>query len=207
MRAAPALVLLGLLASLIAALLTGDTVTGIDTFLNGALGPYRARELLVAFAWLTQLGAGPAITVAVAVASVFLWAAGRRRDLAALWIVWLGAAATTWSAKYLISRGRPDFLDVASASSPSFPSGHTIMAMAVYGFLAYVLTRPLARRRDRIAVLASTALLILSIGFSRIFLSVHFASDVIAGLLAGGVWLLVGIAVAERGARDGQPLL
>ena len=194
-----ALLLMLVLAGVVAALLTGDALNTLDGTLNAFWTPYRGKPLLAAFAWLTYFGAGQAVMAAVIVASGLLWAAGQRRDMAALWITGLGAEATTWSLKFLIDRTRPTFLDVATAVSPSFPSGHTALSLAVYGLLAWLIARRLVTRPQRAAVIGFASVLIASIAFSRIFIGVHYASDVLAGLSIGGFWLLVGIDVARRG--------
>jgi membrane-associated phospholipid phosphatase len=69
--------------------------------------------------------------------------------------------------------------------------------MALFGFLAYTLARDLDRPRERFEVVFWTAVLIALIGCSRVFLGVHFLSDVVSGFLVGGFWLLVGIVLAE----------
>jgi undecaprenyl-diphosphatase len=71
-------------------------------------------------------------------------------------------------------------------------------SMVVYGFAAFVLTSRGPRRRIGVAAAVALALLILLIGFSRVFLSLHFASDVLGGFLVGGFWLLTGIMRAAR---------
>ena len=112
-------------------------------------------------------------------------------------MAWLGAEATVWSLKFAVGRARPVFLDVATAASPSFPSGHAALSLAVYGFLAWAVARHLARRRDRRAVAGAAAAIIAAIAFSRLYLGVHYGSDVLAGLLIGGFWLLMGAARAR----------
>jgi undecaprenyl-diphosphatase len=69
--------------------------------------------------------------------------------------------------------------------------------MAVFGFLAYALARDLDRPRQRFEVVFWTAVLIALVGFSRVFLGVHFLSDVASGFLVGGFWLLVGFTLVE----------
>jgi membrane-associated phospholipid phosphatase len=197
-RLAAGVLLSVLLAALVVAVLSRQPIDDIDRALNAFLGPYRARPLLHAFVWVTGLGGGAAVVAAAMIASAFLWLERRRRVILALWLTWLGAEATSWTGKFLIGRVRPEFIDVAMASSPSFPSGHSAMSMAVYGFLAYAIARQLEGRAERRLVLWCAAFLILSIGFSRIFLSVHHASDVLGGFLIGAIWLLAGIAFAER---------
>jgi undecaprenyl-diphosphatase len=63
--------------------------------------------------------------------------------------------------------------------------------------LTYLLTRELNNKRQRQALTAAAALLIAAIAFSRLALSVHYLSDVVAGVLLGGVWVVVGVVLAE----------
>lgn len=194
------LVVLGCLY--IAALLGGLTeevmeasgVVRFDHVANDFLTPFRDRRLVAAFLWITALGAGPALTAVAATATSFLWATRRTADIAPLWIAFLGAQATTWSGKYFVARHRPDFIQAVSEASPSFPSGHATGSMALFGFLAYALARDMPDPRNRFELVFWTAMLILAIDFSRIFLSVHYLSDVAAGGFVGAFWLLVGLA-------------
>ncbi len=78
--------------------------------------------------------------------------------------------------------------------------------MAVYGFLAYALARHRSSLRARYELAFWAALLILLIGFSRMLLSVHYASDVLSGFIVGSVWLLLGIAVAESAKEPSRPV-
>jgi undecaprenyl-diphosphatase len=68
----------------------------------------------------------------------------------------------------------------------------------VFGFLAYAIARELRSHRRRFAISYAASVLIVLVGVSRVFLGVHFASDVIAGWLIGSFWLLVGFALAEH---------
>ncbi|MEQ8692902.1 MAG: phosphatase PAP2 family protein [Pseudomonadales bacterium] len=84
-----------------------------------------------------------------------------------------------------------------SAFTPSFPSGHATGAIAVYGFIAYIVARGFTTTRQRFEVAYWTAVLVCFIGFSRMLLGLHYASDVAAGFLVGGFWLLFGLTLAE----------
>lgn len=206
------LTLLVLAALYVAALLGGLTeevieagaVLRFDQAINAAFGPWRQGPLLGVFLWITVLGTGSALTAVAATASGFLWADRRPGFIAPLWIAFLGAQATTWAGKFAIARHRPDFIAAVSAASPSFPSGHATGSMALYGFVAYALVRDLPGQREQFEVAFWVGVLIAVIGFSRIFLSVHYTTDVLAGFLVGGFWLLVGFTLAEwtRGARN-----
>jgi len=92
--------------------------------------------------------------------------------------------------KDLISRPRPAGEHLTYATGFSFPSGHAMISMAFYGFLAYLLWINLPTKGGRWGA-GLLGVLILSIGISRVYLNVHYASDVLAGFLLGGllVWL------------------
>lgn len=187
-----------LLGGLTEAVLEGGVVLRFDQAVNAAFGPWRVEPLVGILLWITAFGAGPALTAVSAVTTAFLWADRRRGFILPLWVAFLGAQATTWPGKFIVARHRPDFIEAVSEASPSFPSGHATASMALYGFLAYALVRDLPGRRERFEVTFWVAVLILAIGFSRIFLSMHYTTDVAAGFMVGAFWLLVGFAMSER---------
>ena len=178
-------------------ILEAEGTIHVDNLLNAAFAPWRVEPLVSAFLWITALGSSPSVVASVIIATGFLWSQRRFRIIAALWITCLGAVATTSIGKLLIGRHRPPTeLDVTVVTS-SFPSGHATAAMAVFGFLAYAIARALPTIRERFEVAFWTGILILLIGFSRIFLGVHYVTDVVGGFLVGGFWLLIGFAIAE----------
>jgi membrane-associated phospholipid phosphatase len=109
-------------------------------------------------------------------------------------LVWLvgvsGGQLLNLLLKQLFHRARPVFSDpFAHAVDFSFPSGHTMTAFITYGLLAYFLVRLIDNYRARILIVFTAALMIVLIGISRIYLGVHYFSDVVAGFMVGGVWL------------------
>ncbi len=183
-------------------ILEAQGTTHIDNFVNAALGSWRVEPLISASLWITALGSSPSAVAAVVIATGFLWSQRRLSTIFSLWITCLGAIASTSAGKFLIGRDRPTSeLDITVMTS-SFPSGHATTAMAVYGFIGYAIARNLPRIRDRFEIAYWTSILILFIGFSRIFLGVHYLTDVIGGFLVGGFWLLVGFAIAEWNGRN-----
>jgi undecaprenyl-diphosphatase len=100
--------------------------------------------------------------------------------------------------KHFFGRARPNlFEEIATLHSYSFPSGHAMASAAIYGMAAVVITRLEPRLGTPLAILAP--LLVFLIGFSRIFLGVHWMTDVIAGFAAGAFIVFVGMFILERG--------
>ncbi len=141
---------------------------------------------------ITALGSTTVLTMVVTISACFL--ALQRRFRSALLVVaatTLGASAVTL-VKALIARSRPDLVDrLMEESSHSFPSGHAANSAIVYLTLATLLF-PLVRGwRMRGFVLATAMLLVGMIGVSRVYLGVHWPSDVLAGWAFGSCWALL----------------
>ena len=114
-----------------------------------------------------------------------------------------GSAALNHLLKGLFARPRPFFEHpLLVETSYSFPSGHAMESFVLYGMLAYFAVLALESWRARTAVVFGAALLVLLIGFSRMYLGVHYFSDVVAGYAAGGVWLSTLITGAETIRRS-----
>jgi len=79
----------------------------------------------------------------------------------------------------------------------SFPSGHATIAVALFGFLSYIIIREYQSWRVKVNIFFTTLLLIILIGFSRIYLGVHYVSDVWEGYLLGALWLIIGISISQ----------
>jgi len=90
--------------------------------------------------------------------------------------------------KYIIHRNRPDILRLIDIGGYSFPSGHSMVSMSFYGFLIYLCCKNYKTKWKYLIVLILT-ILILLIGLSRIYLGVHYASDVLGGFLLGISWV------------------
>lgn len=139
---------------------------------------------------VTRLGNVPTLVVVVLVAGVILWHRRWIADLQLLLLAAIGAEILTVGLKLGFERERPFFADpLATESSYSFPSGHASVSLAVYGTLGFIAARHLESRRAQLGALAGAAGVVLLIGFSRLYLGVHFLSDVIAGFSLALAWL------------------
>jgi undecaprenyl-diphosphatase len=111
----------------------------------------------------------------------------------------LFAAAITGSAilnailKQFFQRVRPDFHRLIDIEGYSFPSGHAMNAFTVYGILSFLLWRHIPSRFGRGVLISVSIIMILAIGISRIYLGVHYPSDIIGGYFASGFWITTAI--------------
>jgi len=99
--------------------------------------------------------------------------------------------------KFIFRRPRPEVLRLIEETGYSFPSGHSMNSVIFYGFAAYLLVR-YCRHRSKYLIAGIIGVLIVLIGLSRIYLGVHYASDVLGGLLIGTGWLILAIRVSEK---------
>ena len=134
---------------------------------------------------MTYLGWYPvAAAMSLAAVAALLWR--RRVSDSMLLTVAVSLGALTHPLKVLIGRPRPDFAIVESAPhTMGFPSGHAAFAMLLGGALIYLAWQNVADRRRRWALTGALALLILVVGLSRVYLGVHWPSDVLGGYLFG----------------------
>jgi len=187
-------------------LLTGDPIVHFDRVLDAYLHARATPPLTTFFLIVTALGSIETIVLlGVVVAAFFAW---RRRWLfLGSWLAAVaGSAVLNHLLKGLFERPRPYFEHpLLIETSYSFPSGHAMESFVVYGMLAYFVILTLRSWESRVAVVFGAALLVVLIGFSRMYLGVHYLSDVLAGYAAGGVWLsalITGVETIRRGKNE-----
>src|SRR5215216_7786603 len=110
----------------------------------------------------------------------------------------LSSLALMFGLKHLFDRERPLVPLLEEARGLSFPSGHALMSVTFYGLLIYIVFKSVETKSLRWTLISLLLLLILTIGFSRIYLRVHYASDVIAGFCVGLLWLVICVAVLNK---------
>lgn len=100
--------------------------------------------------------------------------------------------------KVIIARPRPDINRLVDETGYSFPSGHAITSMVFYGYLIYLIYKYVDNRKIKIPLMIFLILLIPIIGLSRIYLGVHYTSDVLGGFLLGTVYLILFINISNK---------
>lgn len=158
--------------------------------------PLATKFMLV----VTQLGTGE-VVFGLTVILMVLWALRRRyADMISIAVLALGSKVVIDISKVIIGRERPTLFEhLVFEPSKSFPSGHAVISVTVFGFLAYLaLTARKGLWKWRTSAAAGLAVIILLIGFSRLYLGVHWPTDVIGGYLIGVVWLLLCISFRRR---------
>ena len=176
-----------------------------DAALAASINAHVHVTILKTFAFVTHFGDVLTLSLLGVVVALLLWQR-RLRALALGWVLAVGGnALLNPLLKRVFERVRPVHEHgLVSELGWSFPSGHTSSSTVAYGMLAYIAIRTLPPRWHLPAVLAAAALAF-TVGCSRIFLQVHFASDVAAGFASGTAWLTVCIVSVELGRHYRRP--
>ncbi len=190
-------VTIGTLSEVAENIVKSEMMVRVDMVFTDWLFQGRTSQLSTFFYGLTAFGSAY-VTIGIGVlASVGFTYTKRFRNLMILWLLMLGVGAFVQLGKREFSRPRPPAIAYYNVSGFSFPSGHSATATTLYGLLGYWWTRRLRQTRSRVWVGAATIILILLVGFSRIYLGVHYLSDVLGGYLLGICWLIIGIVLTE----------
>lgn len=152
---------------------------------------------------LTELGSGKfMIPLGIAFALYLFLKLQMKRESLLLLIAMAGSALLNEGLKLFFQRRRPELDHLVEAGGYSFPSGHAMNSFVFYGMVGFILWRIIKGVYPRILSLLLCILLPFAIGLSRIYLGVHFPTDVIAGFAAGGFWLMTCIFAFYIGKRN-----
>ena len=169
-----------------------DFIVDIDGSADNWIGQFRTPAGIKLFEYVTLLGGTFAILLFAAILSYFLWKLPLSgvSYLKVFWFTFLCNAGTGFFLKNLIGRDRPLGAEVYEGFSYSFPSGHSLNSFFFYGFIAFMIFRfSKIEIRIKYAIAFILSTIVVLIGLSRIYLGVHFLSDVIGGYLIGWFWL------------------
>jgi undecaprenyl-diphosphatase len=185
-------------ASLTEDVLAREELSRADPRVNAFVLGHRTGWLTTIMQTATWLGSSAVIVPLLLATSVYLLRACRDlRAIAHLWAALGGSLILFEAFKSMVGRARPPAAQmILHAGGYAYPSGHTTQAIAVWGLLAFlaVTGRSPRARRARTAVLTIAAAVILLVGASRIYLGVHWLTDVLAGYALGATWLALVVA-------------
>jgi undecaprenyl-diphosphatase len=174
-------------------------LTSLDAGVLDALFAHRELSTAQALMGITELGGALFVGGLTLCIGLFLVVGRRYGHLASLAVCVGGAAGATLLLKHVVARARPDVAyQVYVETGFSFPSAHAALAVALYGFCIYLAWRVLPVPMWRITITFLLGLLILAIAFSRLYLGVHYLSDVVGGLALGSLFVWIGIAIARK---------
>lgn len=172
--------------------------TDFDENVFAAIAPYINSRLTSIMSFITFLGKHDLlIPLNLVLLLIFIykkekWFATR---IAALSLSSLGLMFTL---KLFFQRARPDLPVIGDVSGFSFPSGHALISVVFYGMFIHMIWHEVKINWLRIVLIVILAILIILIAFSRIYLRVHYASDVIAGIAVGFIWLVLSLNIIHR---------
>ncbi len=202
----------GFLVSALFATLFLGLVAGLhlqEPLLRMDQGAYQAVQALrhpvtdAFFLTVTYLGSGPVVLMLAGLA--LTWLILNNRDFSAAILV-IGTACgelLVFLLKGIFQRPRPvSFFPDLQVISASFPSAHAFVALVFYGLLVYMLLDTIANWQTRFALVLAGSFIALLIGFSRVYLGVHWLSDVLAGYALAALWLTFLITASEMRRRN-----
>ena len=156
------------------------------------------EAMTTTMAALTELGGLVAVPVIAVTWAGFLWWRGRRRDAALLAAAVIGSTLLNMLLKAVFQRDRPDFWEhLVVENSYSFPSGHAMASMSLAASLAVIAWSS----RWRWPAIVLGAVYVLVVGFSRVYLGVHFPSDILAGWCVAVLWVAIVVTVLDGASR------
>jgi len=205
--------LLAVLAAIVLGLADGASesngLASIDPPVWQWMIDHRSQTLTTTAIVVTNVGSTVAMTVIASATIIYLLIKRRFGDAALVAVVASGAGLLVRFGKATVGRERPPAeFRLVIETNESFPSGHALASAAILGVVLVVLLPSIPNRGARIAILVGVALFALAIGLTRVYLGVHWATDVIAGWVTGLAWLALCLTVRQVWRRTrGNPEL
>jgi undecaprenyl-diphosphatase len=194
--------LLAVLAAIVLGLADGATegngLATIDEPVWQWMVDHRSPALTTAAIFVTEIGSTVSMTVIAIATIIFLLIKRRRGDALLVGVVAAGAGLLVTVGKATVGRQRPpaDYR-LVTETNESFPSGHALASAAILGVVLVVLLPSVRSRVARIWILIGVGLFVLAIGLSRLYLGVHWATDVLGGWVTGLAWLALCLTVRQ----------
>jgi undecaprenyl-diphosphatase len=177
---------------------TGDPITILDIRFSVWLHQHSSASITILMRVITELHSLWVVSLITLALCAYWWARGLRHRVNTLIMAVFGGMLLNLLLKHLFLRARPQFENpILTLTTYSFPSGHTMMATVFYGTICwFVVSRPSLGRLSWLAIPLALVLITL-VGFSRIYLGVHYLSDVLGAMAEGLAWLAFCLISAE----------
>jgi len=169
-----------------------------DESVRSVVHQHSVPQLTACMRVITNLGDWYVVLSATIALLFLFWYRGARDYIRLLLVTMIGAGILDGVLKLVFHRARPDPFFGAKPNTYSFPSGHALVSLCFYALIAGMLSFRLQKSWQRVAVWAAAVSLIGSIGLSRIYLGVHWPSDVLAGYAAAMMWMGAVRLLAKR---------
>ncbi|MEH7180310.1 phosphatase PAP2 family protein [Neobacillus vireti] len=191
--------LVALLAfSVVAMLVRAEKIIDFDNAVISAVQSQESPFLTRIMEFFTTVGSTLWVVIICLLILIFLYKMlHHRHELVLFIVVVAGSPLLNMVLKEIFQRARPDLNRLIEISGYSFPSGHAMNAFTVYGILTFLLWRHIFNLTGRTLLLLFSSFVVFMIGVSRIYLGVHYPSDIIGGYLASGCWLAASIWVFQ----------
>lgn len=200
------LIFLWFFLSIVEDLIARDALVLADLRLMSLVQLFRSPHLNTSMAFFTYLGNWQIVGAGAGLIAVYLALTRQWHWALALLVSIVGGEILVWLGKTGFARPRPDLVNaLIPAQGLSFPSGHAFVAVSFYGLVAWYAIDRAKTWKAKISIAFLAAMVIFAIGFSRIYLGVHWPSDVLASLALGTAWLAVvvtSVSVASASAKE-----
>ncbi len=144
---------------------------------------------------ITFFGSVPCILLICLVLFIFC---KKKKEIYSLYVAILLSTAINLLIKWIVDRPRPALIHLVEENTSSFPSGHAMASFTFYGYLIYMLWNLECQKKWKILGTVLLSILILFVGYSRIYLNVHYVSDVLAGFFISSIYLWVFIKIKKK---------
>lgn len=185
-----------LFGGLIEDILHSDVITFADIRIANLLTYFRHDFYSRIFLWITILGKMEIVLFISILMLIIFYSKKKYEYIWSLVIGIVGSTSCLYFGKLIFHRPRP-YVALYLEKSFSFPSGHATISVLLYGFICYVILKNSEKWKTKVNAFFITLVVIGLIGFSRLYLGVHFLSDVLGGYLLGAIWLFTIIAITE----------
>lgn len=176
--------------------LQSEILSDFDSNVSDYITSFRSDNLTSYFKFVTDVGDTLGYLAVLLISAILFNTFFKNwKYVLQLLIVLSLALSSNLILKQLINRQRPTLEHLVTVKTLSYPSGHAMTAMAFYGFFIYLILKFKINKAFKFAIISVFTVLILSIGISRIYLGVHFPSDIIGGFVAGFIWVVFCILI------------